>query len=265
MPLCCAHWPEGDKGLLTEWVEQVEADPNAFTLLLGDQFDYARTHYRKHLKKYIEDSNSQVAIDKMHRKEVEALARVLEPVRKKIVGVLQGNHYHQFATGLTNDQLLCELLEVPFLGSAAFFRLEFHEPRSTKTSLTVFAHHTGGCKGSRTQSGDVSALEKMEKGWDADIYVAGHTHRRYSWKQPKLTLTTKGVPVVRERTRVYLRAGALLHGYDETPCSAKEPYLPSYAEQDALPPTDLGWVTCKITFRNAEGSHVLEPRYKLEF
>lgn len=268
VPLCCAHWPEGDTDLLKEWVEQLAADPFAFTILLGDQFDFARTHYRKHAKKYQEDGNSQVAIDKMHRKEVEGFTNLLLPIQEKIIGVLQGNHVWEFAdTKLTNDQLLCEKLEVPFLGAAAFTRLEFKEGLKTKISLTMFSHHTGGCKGSRTQSGDTNALEKMESGWDADIYVAGHTHRRYSFKKPKLMLSGRGTPVVRERTRCYIRAGALLHGFDETSCSATKPYVPSYAEQDALPPTDLGWVTCKINFQDVRvgDAHTLEPRYKLEF
>lgn len=268
IPLCCAHYPIGDMDLLKAWVEQIRTNPKAFTILCGDQFDFARTHYRKHVRKYGEDGNSQVAIDAMHKKEVEAFAKMLLPIKDKIVGLISGNHKWEFASGLTNDQLLCELVGIPFLGAMAFFRVEFREKRGKqKTSLSIFAHHHGGCKGSGSHGGDATSLEKIQKGFEADIYVAGHTHRRHSFKQPKLALPTRGIPVPRERTKVYIRAGALLKGYEPDAPSAKEAYCPSYAEEAALAPTDLGTVTCKISFENKTigGTHFVYPKYKIEF
>src|SRR5688572_10736253 len=92
VPLCCPHFPIGDRDMLKEWIAQVNDDPLAFTILLGDNFDFARTHFRKHAKKHQEEGNSQIAIDNMHRKEVEELAQLLKPIRSKIIGCIKGNH-----------------------------------------------------------------------------------------------------------------------------------------------------------------------------
>lgn len=252
--------------LTKQWINRVAKDPLAFTVLLGDQFDLARTTYRKHLKSYIGDGNSPQAIDDMVRGQVSELARLLAPIQNKIVGILRGNHTYQFLDQTFNDQYLSQLLKVPYLGVFSMFRVEFRDKKDGKQrcAMPILAHHSGGCKGSRTAGGDTTALKRMEDGFEATIYAAGHTHRKMSFKSPKLGIPLSGEPVPREMTKVFIRAGAFLKGYAADYPSNTLPHVPQYAEEAMYPPVDLGYVTATWQFHQERGTGYY-PRFELRF
>jgi hypothetical protein len=151
LPAGCVHYPIGEKDLLREWVRAVAEAPNGFTILMGDALDCARTHYRKHIRSYQEDENSQEALDGWHRKDVEALAKELIPIKNKIIGAISGNHFWQFMDGTTSDQYLCQLLGIRYLGPYAAVRLEFkNKDGRVRHHMTLVAHHNGGSQGGRT-------------------------------------------------------------------------------------------------------------------
>jgi hypothetical protein len=249
IPAGCIHWPLGEKHLLDQWIKDLKETPNSFSLLLGDTTDLARTHFRKHLKSYLEDENSVLAIDEMVKTQVEALAAKLKPVSKKILGAVLGNHYYQFASGVNTEQYLCQLLGIPYLGPTGVIKLCFREPSNdnfTRQSLIIYAHHHGGSMGGRTTGSDVNTMEKAENVFDADIYVLSHTHRRHAFRSPKLTLDDSNPPKVKERTKIFIRSGAMLKGYKEDDPQVDQQHLPSYAETAAYRPTDLGYVRLGI-------------------
>lgn len=243
IPAGCLHWPIGEKDLLLQWVETMKTKPNAWTILMGDSFDEARSHYRTHIRSYRQDENSQLQLDEWQRKEVVELAKILEPIKKQIAGVILGNHYWEYNDGTNSEQYLCQILGIPYLGPAGLIRVEYSDTRGDiRATQVVFAHHAGGSRGSRTLGGDVNSLTKMEQTVIADIYVLSHTHRRYGFKESKLAVSTKGAPRLRERTTVLVRSGAFLKGYKEDTPTVNAPHFPSYAEKEAYRPTDLGWV-----------------------
>ncbi len=249
MPAGCLHWPLGEKDLLREWVRAVAEAENGFTILMGDSLDCARTHYRDHIRSYRQDENSQQSLDEWIKRDIEALASELEPIKKKIIGIILGNHYWEFCDGTNSEQYLSRLLDVPYLGPLGVVRLEFRTPSNhqrVRHMMTLYAHHSGGSNGGRTTGGDMAALERQEASFDADIYCLSHTHRRGGFKVPQLTLNRKGQPRLLERTRVFMRTGAFLKGFGEDYPSKERPHVPTYAEKKALRPTDLGWVTLHI-------------------
>jgi hypothetical protein len=247
IPLGCIHYPVGERELLKEWIAAVAAAENGFTILMGDALDQARTHFRQHMRAYLDDENSQEALDAHHRRDVEALADMLRPIRKKIIGAISGNHYWQFIDGTTSDQYLCQLLSIPFLGPMAVVRLDFTDKDGRVcVQKTLVAHHSGGGNGGRTMGGDVNALGRMEATVDADFYLLSHTHQRHAHKKVTLTISSKYTPVLRDRTKVFVRTGALLKGFKEEIIATNKPHFPSYAEKAAYRPTDLGWVEVHI-------------------
>ena len=249
VPAGCLHWPIGEKDLLREWVRQVAEAENGFTILMGDSLDCARTHYRDHVRGYRQDENSQQALDEWMKRDVEALAKELQPIKKKIIGIILGNHFWEFSDGTNSEQYLSRLLDVPYLGPMGVVRLEFRTPSNNncvRHQMTLFAHHSGGGNGGRTTGADVGALERQEASFDADIYCLSHTHRRHGFKVPQLALNRKGQPRLTERTRVFMRTGAFLKGFAEDYPSKDRPHVPTYAEKKALRPTDLGWVSLHI-------------------
>ncbi len=258
IPGGCLHWPIGEKDLLREWVDSVATARGGFTILMGDAFDNARTTFGKHIKSYMGDENSREALDDYVRKEVNDLAKELRPIAKmkRIIGAIQGNHFWPFMDGTTSDQYLCQLLGIPYLGYFGAVRLDFMKrSRSDEIdfSKTLVAHHSGGSSGGRTTSGDVAAAGRFELGWDADIYLVSHTHRRIAWKEEIMGLTKRGDPHVAQRTKVIARTGAFLKGFKEDNPSSNRMYIPSYAEKAAYRATNLGWVEIQMKFTHTNG------------
>ncbi len=247
IPASCLHFPLGDTKLTDAWIARVNGDPNARTLLMGDALDQARTHYREHVRAYRADRNSQIQSDRHVRMDVEALAKKLSPIRAKIWGIMEGNHFWEFNDGTTSDQYLAQLLEIPFLGAMAFIRVRMKRTATDVRVITVWAHHSGGSHGGgRTLGGSANSVSRHEAAWDADIFLLGHDHRRFSWAEPVMSMTQKGEPRLLERTRIFGRVGAFLKGMEhEKSIALDKPYVASYAEKAAYRPTDLGWIEIK--------------------
>lgn len=259
VPAGCIHWPVGDKDLLRAWVREVAKLEGGFTVLLGDTQDCARTHYRDHVRGYRADQNSQLALDEWVRKDVRDLAKELVPIKGKIAGAVLGNHFWEFQDGTNSEQYLCQLLGIPYLGPVGIICLELKNPYGHTTQITIYAHHNGGSKGGRTTGADVNTLEKAEQLFEADIYVLSHTHRRFAYKLPKLGVTTRGPKrQIISTTKVLVRSGAFLKGFGEDNPTTTQPHFPSYAETQALRPTDLGWVVVKIHPQHSSKAWKLE-------
>lgn len=264
LPAGCLHWPIGEKDLLKEWVRAVAESENGFTILMGDALDCARTHYRKHIRSYNDDENSQEALDGYQRKEIEALADVLRPIKKRIIGAISGNHLWTFNNGTTSDQYLCQLLGIPYLGPYAAIRLDFRHKTDgcIEHHMTVIAHHNGGSQGGRTTGGDVNGVLRMENAFEADIYLLSHTHRRHAHKETVLTVSQRGEPMLRERTKVFVRTGAFLKGFKADHPTVNAPHFPGYAESKAYRPTDLGWVTITIKLTHVSDRKTNKGEYR---
>lgn len=266
IPAGCIHWPIGEKDLLLDWVKEMRESKNSFTVLMGDTLDLARTHYRDHLRSYRADQNSQAALDDLARKSVKELAEILEPIKHKIVGTILGNHYWEFMDGTNSEQYLCQLLNIPYLGPVGIIRVDLADPVNkggTRDHFTIYAHHHGGSRGGKTTGADVNSLEKAELTFEADIYCLSHTHRRFGFKIPKLGITDRGNPTIRENTKVFIRSGTCLKGYGEDSPTTTKQHVPSYAESQALRPTDLGQVKLTILPKRAHvGNKIV---YKLTY
>jgi predicted phosphodiesterase len=255
IPVSCIHYPVGEKRLLEALVKRVDSLDNARIILMGDMLDQDRTTRRKHRKSYVADSNSVESHDDRHnRRDVEDLAAILEPIKTKVYGVLQGNHYYEYATGVTSDQYLCELLGIPYCGPVGVFRVTLSRAGSSR-NLTIWSHHSGGTSGGRTLGGSVNALLRQENSWDADIYLMGHDHRRIVWRESTMSLTQSGEPIVVEHPKIFARVGAMLKTYDHENCiSTTKPHFPSYGEHAAYRPSDLGWVEIEVTLKKKNGN-----------
>lgn len=254
-PACCIHWPIGDKNLLKAWVQTIRRKKNFYTFLLGDSLDCARTHYRSHIRSYKDDENSQLALDEMQKRTLDELINILRPIKDKIIGTIRGNHYWQFSDETNSEQYLCKALGIPYLGILGVVRIL--TPSGKEVHL--FAHHHGG-GGGATVGGDANALLKQESAWDADIYLAGHTHKRLAFKLPTMSITSELHPQIVENSKVFARTGAFLKGFLLDNPTVDRAHFPSYAEERAYRPTDLGWVEIKVTWRE-DG----RPAFRVEY
>jgi len=223
------------------------AEPDTYTVLMGDTFDFARTHFRRHLRAYGDDENSVEAIDEWVRHDVRELAGLLEPVKSRILGVVCGNHHHRFLDTTNTEQYLCQVLGLPYLGAMGVLRLDVRGKSRAIDRIRVYAHHDGGTHGGRTHGGDINALMRQQDVVQADIYLLSHTHDTYGKKWPQRVVTDTTPPRIVTRTRAFARTGCFRRGkvYEATVNSGDNP---DYAVKAAYPPRQAGYVEISLSW-----------------
>lgn len=255
-PLSDVHWPAHDHQKLEAWRESVLADDHSIVTLGGDLFDFARGKYRAHMNSYVADDNSRKAVDEMAYGYVDGLAEFLKPVAKRVVMTTTGNHFWRFANGRVSDQQLALEIGRPetFVGAFGLGRLTL----AKRASLILALHHDAGKKGG-TASADLLAFQHWSHACDADIYVAGHTHRQYAGVfTTRITVRDDQSDKIGDRKLVFVRSGAFLRGYAESVTSAEAPFIPDYAEVAMLPPSVFGIISVGV-----EASASGKLRYRL--
>jgi len=260
MPLGCIHWPLGDKALLNQFVERAKSLPDAKVILMGDSIDLLRTTVRSYVASYTGDSSLAGSIATLAEEQLSELAKVLAPIKGKIVGAIRGNHFAKSANNTNSEQHLAKKLGFPYLGTIGLLR--FDMPWGY---IKVLAHHDGGSKGGRTTGSDVSTMERAEAVVDdADVLLFSHTHRRLVVPHETVTTTSHGEAHVTHRTRILARTGALLKTYEEeASIPVDEPHNPTYGESALYRPTSLGWV--EITAKASTHMGVTIPRYVIHY
>lgn len=244
----CVHAddPGFSESLFKQCIEEIKRTPDCLVIGLGDFSNFLRTTARKHLQSYTGDEDSWRDLDQMVRKKAEEFAhKWLSPIKDKILGLAEGNHFHRFVSGETDTQYLCQLIGVPYLEKPAFVRLQIcNNAKRTLRTLKLLIHHGDWSGGTARTGGDVNSLENKGMGFDFDIFIASHTHRRYGMHLPVLTIPVVGKLKVIERPRVFIRTGTFMRGYVED-CQGR------YVDKKLLSPTDLGYVRLLVHFQQS--------------
>jgi len=163
--------------------------------------------------------------DKQYQKVLE----LLEPIKKKGLMVLTGNHddvlrrrhYHDFVAWLACG------LDVPYMGVSGFLRLIFQRGKH-RSQLDVYAHH--GYFGGRTKGGKIKRVTEMASLFEADVYAMGHVHEIDHTTVVRLTVNR--AMKVTEKVQHFLVTGGFVRGY--------VPGNQTYIERKMLQPTRLG-------------------------
>ena len=249
-PFACVHEDnEGhSKERWQEFLREVRITPNALAIGLGDYMDWLRTHARMWLKAYDQDGGSKNSFDKMHdwrRKAADEFCeKYLDPIRDKLIGLSLGNHHHEFDSGYNDTMYMCEQLKVPYLGKGFFVRLGVKIPSepSSHTILKILGHHGEGIGGGATMGGDVNAMENKIKGWESDIYIFAHNHKKHGFHTNPVTINPRGRLRLKEVPKAFIRAGCFMRGYVEK--------CVTYAEAKGLMnPTSIGYVRLDVSFK----------------
>jgi len=125
--------------------------------------DSIRETYRDQLPRY-------------HQLEVLELKDMLEPIRDKCLGVLEGNH----EVNLRSSQFdmmweLCNYFRWHNLTADAFIKLNITNPiRQKDLDLDFFVAHGYGA--ARTKGGNVAKLQRVMDAFLADVILVGHSH-----------------------------------------------------------------------------------------
>ena len=233
--------------LLKETI-QWGVDHNAWWIGMGDMIDMESPSNRRALRNSDVYDSVVDALDAKAEELEDELKDILKPTIGHWLGMLEGHHYHVHQSGATTDTRLCEYLQAPFLGTCAYVRLVFKPNRQRHDvfrAFNIWAHHGRG--GGALAGAPTNALEKKILGFDADIYLMGHTHtagviprdRVYpSWGHKMGSL--------QHRKLFLVNTGAYLKGYEER--SQRDGRAGGgYAEKGMMNPLALGGV--RIHFR----------------
>jgi hypothetical protein len=175
--------------------------------------------------------------------------------------MLHGHHYAMLKTGESTDQRLCQLLDARFLGTSAFIRLQFLTAGG-KGNVIIWAHH--GCGGGQTSGAPLNKLTHAALGFDADIYVMGHTTKAPAAPLNRVRPRWSGrsAPDLVHKKVLLVNSG----GFNKTNVVGhKQGRVPmgTYAEQAMYNPSHLGAPIIRIEPRTRDtGDHATGNRQR---
>jgi hypothetical protein len=212
---------------------------NPYYFGMGDYFDLASTSEREVLADKKLHLTTHETIGQWVDGMVEQYLETIAFMKGRLIGMIEGNHYYQYADGSTSTQRMAQRLKGQYFGVEAHGRIYFNV-RSIRKSLRVYAHHGAGS--GATRGGSLNRLAQMERGFAADVYLMGHDHQLGTWTGNRVDLDaySKQVhdPILYVRTGSFLRTR--VHG------------RPSYIVDIAGNPSTLGWASIEVKMQRKE-------------
>ena len=152
---CC------DRKAFKEAIDYIKLEKDCYWISTGDLLEVA-----------IKDSLSDVYKSLNLYDEIKDIVDLLEPIKHKCLGIVGSNHHYRVERkiGLNLDALLCEFLQIPYLGIIGYLRIIVGN-----IGYFVALHHGYGA--GRTKGSKVNKLENfgnVAKGFD--VYMMGHVH-----------------------------------------------------------------------------------------
>lgn len=218
-----------------QFLDYAKKQKDAIFLGMGDYFDGYSTSERAIIYNGALHESSRRREELAAKGRVGKLAKQLEFMRGKLIGLLGGNHFSQFPDGTTSDQILAGMLGTSYLGACCGIRLSFcMSGQASGATVDIFAHHGRG--GGVTAGGRLNAVEKMTNICDADIYLMGDNHARgvLNGGDRLYLRRCQGRLTVGAKTRWLGRTGSFLRAY--------MPGEESYVVDACLQPASLGWI-----------------------
>ncbi len=167
----------------------------------------------------------------------------LEPIKDKIIGILQGNHEERVrnASSFDINKLFARDLKVPYLQYGAALKLKVNE-----INIHVYAIHGGSC--ATTLAGKMNACRKMQEKVNADIYLHAHTHGLDYSPQIYYEIDNRSRTVV-QRIRHFVLTGSFVT-WDS-----------SYGEMKNLSPSPIGIPKIRLYGELSRGMKKIEVRF----
>lgn len=180
----------------------------------------------------------------------DLVARELDPIGAKCLGIHFGNHEQAFSRHYFIDLAgyLAARFNAPSLGYTALTRLEISIPRKGTTAVVwnpvVFSEH--GAKGGGTDGNAMNNLQLRGNEFEANAFLKGHVHKRsivhrdmFAWgtqfghtRNLKLAI----------RDRVFVLTGTYLKGYvtADNRAGSDGRAETTYGEYKGYPPNEIG-------------------------
>jgi len=209
---------------LKGYIEWIRKTPNAVSIIMGDIFNTAT----RQSKTSPFDSISL-------RDEIRNAIRLFEPIKDKIIGVIDGNHEARAEDYMGYSPLIhfCDVLGLRYLRYSGVFKINVgfikrnvYPGPTARISYIIYAHHTTG--GGTTKGGRLNRVVKLSDIIiNADIYLGAHNHDLIASPSERFVVDRRSGKVSRIR-QVFVDCGSYLDWNN------------SYAEKKMYPPLKIG-------------------------
>ena len=261
-----AHWSLRKKSngfCISTWrrfIRRVAKDPNCYVVIVGDWIDADRPTTRE--RKLLMGMGRPEVLDEEEMEHQfflkHNLIEDLLPIKDRIIGAVDGDHFKVYSDGTTSTQFILKELGCPeaYLGQRMGWirlvvntagRMRQGAPNGGGIAYHIFVRHGKGA--AATPGADVNALLNQSTQFDADLHMAGHTHKQWFFKVPHLYC---GKYDVKQRYVAYARAGSLLRGFIYG--------QPTYAELAEYKPLSIGWPEIQLWFTRRSRRTATDPR-----
>lgn len=154
-----------------DWIKKTD---NCYVILNGDILNMA-----------IKDSVSNVYEDVLSPEEqLKAAINIFEPVKEKILAVVNGNHDNDRVyknVGLNVLEWLSKELDVYYAGDECYLKVTLgRNSHGKRIAYNVYATH--GWSSSRTKGAKINSLDQLSRIVLADLYFISHSHLPATFK-----------------------------------------------------------------------------------
>jgi len=234
-------WMDEDKLYKTiDWV----AENDCYVILMGDYGECINAKDPRH--DYNALDGKYPTPDKQYRKTLDDL----EPIKDKIMFMLEGNHEsnfwkrhnHNYTAWMAHD------LGVPYTGISAYLLFKFIRQTGKSKAGNIFeayAHH--GWAGGRSAGYQVKVIHDLKNIFPgAHMYLMGHNHQLgEALPRTHLYVDTK-TEQIREYTQHFFFTGSYIKGHEKG--------IGSYVEARAYPPTMIGSPVIEVMPNRVDGN-----------
>ncbi len=152
---------------LNQHIEYIASDPEMFTFLNGDMIECVTRASKGEIHKQATSPG----------KQRDFIIKLFEPIKKKVLGVTQGNHERRIEdVDVASD--IAKALGVPYRAEGMLLKISFGSGNSghDEKPYVYWGYFTHGYGGARTKSAKAVKVERTGQWLHADFYVMSHDH-----------------------------------------------------------------------------------------
>jgi len=217
---------------------------HALFLGMGDYVDMASPSNRRTLKAAGLYDTVTEALQAKAQEDIKTFLENTLYTKGAWLGMLQGHHYMEMADGTTTDMHLAEALRTQFLGDSALVRIVFDKHKDVDglpVKADIWCHHGRG--GGAAVAAPINYLEKIARGFDADIYLMGHQHKKIAAPIDEIYYSRSGRML--HHTKMLACTGSFLKGYLANSTSEGRAGG-TYVEKGMMTPVSLGGIVIEL-------------------
>lgn len=222
--------PDFDEAALRRHVKLIDATENARVVLMGDYgdlIDPRRDRRADSLPIPTRYRDAMFAEGGIPSETVAHVCEILDPIRDKVIGILEGNHETSIRKHMDRSiasEIAAELdLSSKLLGYGGFINWSFARRSGkgcSRTTIVIHAHH--GYQAGRRSGAKLNEAQLEKSRYPAaDIIMRGHAHDKIAHVYDAVV---PGIHHVRDSPWVYVCTGTYKLGRVDTVAAKGEPH-----------------------------------------